>query len=47
MLLLWATSAMPHLEIIYKIHNLPSQFSPVESREKPLWHSQEKLPGVF
>lgn len=26
---------------------LPSQLSPVWSSEKPRWHSQTKLPGVF
>lgn len=32
---------------IFEQVNSPSQFSPVASRENPLWHSQLKLPGVF
>lgn len=36
-----------HLQITFNVQILPSQFNPVESREKPLWHSQVKLPGVF
>lgn len=32
---------------LYYLLCLPSQLSPVWSREKPRWHSHVKLPGVF
>lgn len=47
-MLIWIYGISPvNGKEMFYVQVLPSQFNPVVSREKPLWHSQVKLPGVF